>query len=216
MRTLIAIPCMDMCHTDFLRALLSLEVSGEVQYTFAQSSLICDARNKLCSVAEDGGFDRVLWLDSDMVFAPSMFKRMHEHLDMGKDFITGLYFGRKPPFNPIIYRRCWHSYENRFPTPHVDPFVDYPRDELFQIGACGFGAVMLTTKLLRAVEDTFGAPFAPQGGFGEDIAFCIRAKELGAELWCDSTIKCGHVGTAVYNEETFAATRVQFGHAGGA
>ena len=40
MRTLIAIPCMDYCHTDFLRALLSLEISGEVQYTFAQSSLI--------------------------------------------------------------------------------------------------------------------------------------------------------------------------------
>ena len=91
MKTLIAMPCMDMLHTDFCRSLLSLEIFGEVQYTFAQSSLIYDARNKLCSVAEDGGFDRVLWLDSDMIVPPSMFKRMHEHLDMGKDFITGIY-----------------------------------------------------------------------------------------------------------------------------
>ena len=216
MRTLIAIPCMDMLHTDFCRSLLSLEIFGEVQYTFAQSSLIYDARNKLCSVAEEGGFDRVLWLDSDMIVPPSMFKRMHEHLDMGKDFITGLCFGRKPPFNPTIYRRCWCSYEERFPTPHADPFEDYPRDELFRVDACGFGAVMTSVKLLRAVEDTFGAPFAPQAGFGEDIAFCIRAKELGAELWCDSTIKCGHVGMAVYTEETFSAMRAQIGHAGGA
>ena len=216
MKTLIAMPCMDMLHTDFCRSLLSLEIFGEVQYTFAQSSLIYDARNKLCSMAEDGGFDRVLWLDSDMIVPPSMFKRMHEHLDMGKDFVSGIYFGRKPPFGPIIYKRCWHSYETRFPTPHVDPFEDYPRDSLFQIGACGFGAVMTSVKLLRAVEETYGSPFAPQAGFGEDIAFCIRAKELGAELWCDSTIKCGHVGMAVYTEDTFSASRAQIGHAGGA
>lgn len=215
MKTLIAMPCMDMLHTDFCRSLLSLEIFGEVQYTFAQSSLIYDARNKLCSVAEEGGFDRVLWLDSDMIVPPSMFKRMHEHLDMGKDFISGIYFGRKPPFGPNIYKRCWHSYETRFPTPHVDPFEDYPRDSLFQIGACGFGAVMTSVKLLRAVVETYGSPFAPVAGFGEDIAFCIRAKELGTELWCDSSIKCGHVGMAVYSEETFSVSRAQIGHADG-
>lgn len=60
MRTLIAIPCGDSCPTDFLRSLLSLEIVGEAQFTFAQGSLVYDARNKLCSIALDGGFDRVL------------------------------------------------------------------------------------------------------------------------------------------------------------
>ena len=96
MKTLIAIPCMDMVHTDFLRALLSLEVSGEIQFTTAQSSLIYDSRNNLADIAI-------------------------------------------------------------------------------------------------------------QGGFGEDLSFCLRARELGAEIWCDSTIKLGHVGTAVYDEDSYRA-----------
>ena len=69
----------------------------------------------------------------------------------------------------------------------------------------------------KAKYDQYGfAGVDPQAGFGEDIAFCMRAKELGAELWCDSTIKCGHVGMAVYTEDTFSASRVQIGRAGGA
>ena len=207
MRTLIAIPCMDMCYTDFLRALLSLEVTGEIQYTFAQSSLIYDARNMLCGVAEDINADRVLWLDSDMTFPPSMFKRMHEHLDMGKELISGLYFGRKPPFAPIIYDRTYVTTEGKFPIPHADSFEEYPRDSLFRISACGFGAVMTTTDLLRRIRERFGAPFSPMGGFGEDLAFCQRAQAVGAELWCDSTIKCGHIGLATYSEETFSSMR---------
>ena len=31
MRTMIAIPCMDMVHTDFLRSCLGMDVDGEVQ-----------------------------------------------------------------------------------------------------------------------------------------------------------------------------------------
>lgn len=75
MRTLIAISCGDNCPTDFLRSLLGLEIVGEVQFTFAQGSLVYDARNKLCGIAVKEGFDRVLWFDSDMVFKPDLMKQ---------------------------------------------------------------------------------------------------------------------------------------------
>ena len=32
MKTLIAIPCMDMVHTDFLRSVVGMERSGEVRF----------------------------------------------------------------------------------------------------------------------------------------------------------------------------------------
>ena len=35
MRTLIAIPCMDMVHTEFMRSCIGMGLSGEVQYTFS-------------------------------------------------------------------------------------------------------------------------------------------------------------------------------------
>ena len=184
MRTLIAVPAMDMLSTDFCRSCVGLQLSGEVQWT---------------SIRE--GFDRVLWLDSDMVFDPYLFRRLSEHLDLGRELITGLYVSRKAPIRPVLYKSIRRDpAENGF-TPVAETYHDYPRDDLFRVAGCGFGAVMMTTELLRAVRDRYGLPFSPVFGFGEDLSFCMRVEELGREMWCDSSIKLGHAGTAVFSEE---------------
>ena len=208
MKTLIAIPCMDMIHADFVRALLSLEISGEVQYTFAQSSLIYDARNQLAEIAVKGGFDRVLWLDSDMQFPASTFRRLHEHLDLGAEMVTGLYFGRRPPFAPVVYRDI--RFENRgerFLTPVAESYDDYPVGDVFPVAACGFGCCMMSADLIRRVSERYGPPFSPASGLGEDLSFCARVRDLGAEIRCDSSLTLGHVGLMIYTEESFRAGR---------
>ena len=91
---------MDMVHAAFTRSLVGMRISGEVQFSFIQGSLVYDARNKACLIAEDGGFDRVLWLDSDMVFEPDLFERLSADLDEGRRLVAGLCFGRKPPIRP--------------------------------------------------------------------------------------------------------------------
>lgn len=209
MKTLIAIPCLDMIRTEFLRSLLGLELSGEVQYTFAQNTLIYDGRNQLAGVAMDGGFDAVLWLDSDMVVPSDLLKRMIAHFEAGREMVTGLYFTRRTPVEPVIYRRLYFTREDpQFPTPHAESMNDYPKDSVFPVYACGFGAVMTSTALIRRVRERFGLPFSPQSGWGEDLSFCIRAHEVGATITCDSTIKCGHVGKYVYDESAFSVSRV--------
>ena len=206
MKTLIAIPCMDMIHTEFARALLSLGGEGDVQITFAQSSLIYDARNQLAEIAVRDGFDRVLWLDSDMTFPPETFRRLHTLLDAGRTVAAGLYFGRKPPFRPIIYKSV--RLENRggkWATPIAEHFDDFPRDAVFPVRACGFGCVMTDAALLGRIYDRFGLPFSPLSGLGEDLSFCARCGELGETIWCDSGLRCGHVGIMTYTEESFRA-----------
>ena len=204
MRTLIAVPAMDMLSTDFCRSCVGLQLSGEVQWTFSQSSLVYDGRNLLAETAISGGFDRVLWLDSDMVFDPYLFLRLSEHLDLGREMISGLYVSRKQPMRPVIYSRTFLRQEEdgRY-TPVAETFADYPRDSLFRVAACGFGAVMMTAELLKEVRDRYGLPFSPMPGFGEDLSFCRRVEELGREIWCDSSIKLGHAGMTVYTEADF-------------
>ena len=204
MRTMIAIPCMDMVHTDFLRSCLGMEVDGEVQWTTAQSSLVYDSRNLLADMAIDGGFDAVLWLDSDMIFDRYLLRRLSEHIELGSDMVTALYFGRKSPIRPMIYKKL---HREELPTggtaARADNYDDFERDSLFPVAACGFGAVMMKTSLLQAVRDRYGLPFFPSLGFGEDLAFCLRVGWLGREILCDSSIKCGHVGLAIYDEEAW-------------
>ena len=203
MRTLIAVPAMDMLSTDFCRSCVGLQLSGEVQWTFSQGSLVYDGRNILADTAVREGFDRVLWLDSDMVFDPYLFRRLSEHLDLGKEMVSGLYVSRKAPIHPVIYKSIRRDpLENGF-LPVAEAYSDYPRDSLFQVAGCGFGAVMMTTELLRRLQAAYGLPFTPLPGFGEDLSFCLRVQELGAEMWCDSSIKLGHAGMAIYTEAEY-------------
>lgn len=85
----------------------------------------------------------------------------------------------------------------------AEAYGDYPRDSLFPVAGCGFGAVMMTTELLRRLQAAYGLPFTPLPGFGEDLSFCLRVQELGAEVWCDSSIKLGHAGMAIYTEAEY-------------
>lgn len=210
MKTMIAVPCMDMVHTDFFRSCVGLQVEGTVQWTTSQSSVIYDSRQQLAEIAVRDGFDRVLWLDSDMLFMPDLFRRLGAHLDAGREMVTGLYFSRKPPIRPVIYKIMRPEYDaNMLPKPVAVPYEDYPRDSLFPIEGCGMGAVMMTTQLLREAIDRFRLPFFPAAGFGEDFSFCLRARELGKLIWCDSSIKAGHVGTACYDEGVWERSRAQ-------
>lgn len=207
MKTLITIPCMDMVHTQFMRSLLQLTKVGEVGFALSSSSLVYDARNTLAKQAVDGGFDRVLWLDSDMDFKPDMFVNLMQDMDDNNlEIVGGIYFSRKEPVVPVVYQKVgyYHDDEQDTVTPCALNYYEYPKDELFPCEGIGFGAVLMTTDLIKKVQEKYGLPFSPILGFGEDLSFCIRARDVGATIMCDSRIKVGHVGLRTYTEEHYA------------
>jgi hypothetical protein len=62
---------------------------------------------------------------------------------------------------------------------------------------------MMTKKLLEEVYSNYGAQFAPMPGFGEDISFCKRCKDMGAKLYCDSKIRAGHIANMIVTQDTY-------------
>lgn len=72
MRTMICVPCMDMVHTLFFASVLSLRKPEGTEISVSGSSLVYEARHVLANRAITRGFDRVLWLDSDMHFPPDL------------------------------------------------------------------------------------------------------------------------------------------------
>lgn len=203
MKTMIAVPCMDQVQTDFFRSCVGLQTQGIIQWTTCQGSLIYESRHKLIDIALAGEFDQILWLDSDMVFDPLLFKRFTEHINQGKEMVCGVYFGRKAPIRPMIYKRCESEMRDGGLWPVAEHYDDYPEDSVFPVAACGFGAVMMSLPMLRRVKERYPIPFFPAEGFGEDLAFCLRARELGVTIWADSSIKLGHTGTAIYTEAVY-------------
>ena len=210
MKTLIAIPCMDMVPTGFVRSLLELHKPEGTSVSFQQGSLIYDARNLLSLTAIDHQFDRVLWLDSDMIFQMDLLDYLSRDMDeTGADLVTGLYFRRILPTRPVLFKEIDEPYKDsdgKIVKTVVD-YLDYPQDKIFPVDGCGFGAVLMKTSLLKKVWDKFGPAFTPYMWGGEDISFCYRAKLLGARMVCDSRIKPGHIGQIQYSEHMYERTQ---------
>ena len=206
MKTLIAMPIADKPETPFLVSLLNMKIETTANFSVTHATLIYDARNKLAKDAIDGGYDRILFLDADMTFDSDLMQRLEKRMDEGYDLVTGLYFTRRPPWTPVIYKELKYiPQEGGRVLPFAEAYMDYPQNEVFDIKACGFGGCIVSTELVRKITDKYGLPFTPQPGFGEDLSFCLRAAEFGAKMVCDSSIKLGHIMHSVMNEETWRA-----------
>lgn len=205
MKTLIAVPCMDMVSAPFAQSLATLNKSGECYVSFVVGSLIYDARNRLVQQALQIGADYIMWFDADMKIPPDAMDKMLKHMEEGHDIVTGLYFRRQPHYNAVLFKDLHETEDGK--CAHTD-FDDYPKDSLFEVGGCGFGCVMTRASIFEDIVLQEGNWFEPKYNGGEDIAFCIRAKNCGYKIMCDSSIKLGHCGHIVVTEEMFNATRV--------
>lgn len=205
MKIFVAIPCMESVNTLFFQSVLSLQFGeiGPPKYGISRSSLIYDARNALAQTAIQSGADRILWLDSDMTFEPDILLRLSADMDQGRNFVTALYFKRKNPIGPVIYKETGYTEDGDRATPFATEYADYPKDSIFEIAGAGFGACMISTKLVEAVYKEYGAPFAPVPGFGEDLSFCRKCEEMNIKMYCDSRIKAGHVANTIITEESY-------------
>lgn len=203
MKTLIAVPCMDTVQTRFFVSYSQMTKVGETALAALQSSLIYDARNRLAQAALDAGADRILWLDSDMALPQDLMERLSEDLDGGCEYVSALIFRRVPPHSPVLFDTVDRREEGG--KLHIDAagMTGWPVDRVFEIAGSGLGACMMTVDLLRRVQEKYGLPFSPLIGFGEDLAFCWRARQLGARLYCDSRVKPLHIGTAAYGESDY-------------
>ena len=204
MKTLIAVPSHDYVHADFTRCLMELDKPANTGFAMITNTLIYNARNLIAKGAIENGFDRVLWLDADMKFKDDTLIRLSEDMDEGMDFVTGLYFTRQEPIKPCLHNELhWKVKDDGWIDTGATCYWNYPKNDVFEIACCGFGCVMTSVPLLKRMCEKYGTPFYPLMGMGEDTTFCFRATQNGEKLYCDSRIKCGHIGQVEINESTY-------------
>lgn len=205
-KILVAVPTMSTVPVGFLTSFASLKTNGMAKLGIVSNSLVYEARNSLAIKAMEQGCDYIMWLDSDMVFDPDVMLRLIEDAERLKaDYVTGLYFSRSYPVQPMLLKKVeWGMAEDGEISRTGDLYFDYPRDSVFECEGGGFGCVLTSTKLIAEVAEKFKqSPFAPLPAFGEDFSFCWRVKQLGKKMYCDSRVKCGHVGQFVFCESTY-------------
>ncbi len=185
-RLLIAVPTTDYVHADFVKSLAKLQcelgrrgVAYDVE--IQSGTLVYYARNRLANLAINENYTHVLWLDSDMVFDEQI---VDDLMEVGKDMVCGAFVSRRPPYGPCIYTSI-----ERDNIKQVKDFGLRP----FRVAGCGFAAVLTTVDLLREVNRKYETCFQPTDYYGEDLAFCWRVSQLGREIWCEPTVRAGHI-----------------------
>jgi hypothetical protein len=165
----------------------------------------CAARNHVVKeaikAAEDGPVDGIFWVDDDVMVPADVVPRL---LQYGHDMVSGLYFQRAGNHYPLVAR--WNEGIKSFEFP-----VAYPEGVLVPVDGVGFGCVYTSLDMFRkiaALKDTpsegpFGGDFEKRT-YGEDFAFCLRARKAGIQPYVDTGILCEHyIGPQYATAETF-------------
>ena len=185
-RLLIAIPTTDYIPADFVKSLAKLQQElgrrGIAYDVEVQSgTLVYIARNRLANKAINEHYTHVLWIDSDMVFGEKVYEDL---MEVGKEMVCGAFVSRRPPYGPCIYTSIEQNAIEKVKDFGIRPF---------RVDGCGFALVLTNVELLQAVTQKFGTCFQPTDYYGEDLAFCWRVKQLGREIWCEPTVRPGHI-----------------------
>ena len=194
-KLLIGIPSIDYQHTEFVKSLTGLIMKLKddgipFDIDIEAGTLVYLARNRIACKAINEGYSHVLWLDADMVFTPDV---LDDLMFSGKPFVTGIAHSRRPGYASCLF--------SDLDINHLTRFEQYPSNT-FEVEGCGFACVLIETEILKAVQMESGSCFLPMKEYGEDLAFCIRAKRLGYKIYAEPGVRLGHVGhIVVYPEE---------------
>jgi len=154
------------------------------------------AREQIARYAVSHDIDYVFMIDDDMLAPPDLFYRLVKH---DQDIVGALAFSRNtsPDGNhfPVIYE----AIEGKDRVTNTDYYwtrtvKNYPRDTLVECDAVGFGAVLIKTSVLKAIEEP---RFMGMEGVGEDVALCIKARKKGFRVFMDTSVKLGHLSDPV-------------------
>lgn len=197
MKLLIGIPTNRMLQPQMVLSLVNAvkSTSHDVDVVMAtQGYTIAENRNYLVANTIKGKYDYLLMIDDDMIFPENTIDKL---ISNGKDICGVVANSRAIPPMPVV------EFFNDEELSEADRLLgrrDIPTD-LFECKAVGGGVVMVDAKIFTDWQSPwFDTEVHPTGmtKTGEDSWFCYKAREKGFTIWCDPTLKIGHIGNYIY------------------
>jgi hypothetical protein len=169
-------------------------------------TLIFDQRNNLVKTALEIKADYVMFIDADMRFPKDTLKILMGH---NKDIIGVNATTRSEPVKPTAKNFKINE------DGSVDWFPIYS-NALSGIGKAdgiGCGVMLVKTEVFKKMEMPYFY-FEQLGGgkiLGEDIYFCIKAKDAGFDTWIDHDLSKNirHIGQYVYGWQNIELPKEQ-------
>jgi len=206
------------CSYIFLKAFVQLcfdlvQNGASIQISQDYSSMVNFARCKCLGanvlrgpkqIPWDGklNYDYQLWIDNDIVFDTEKFYRL---VAMDKDIAAGWYMTEDGHTTSVAHWLEEDDFKNNGGVMnHETGETMQKRRKPFTVDYTGFGWVLIKKGVFESLEYPWFAPKMQvfdsgevQDMCGEDVSFCLDAKEAGFEIWCDPKIRVGHEKTRI-------------------
>jgi len=165
-----------------------MRVPGEVDMhiEFFTGYGCAQARNKAACRAIDGGYDAVLFLDSDqMIPIDTLEKLLACNTDISAGWAMQAVLDNRTNISKYDQGRMYYEFILRNELPAGVISVD----------AVGFACVLIKTSVLRKLPYPYFryVEYPTRDVLSEDLYFCNTAKEHGFGILCDTSLKLGHV-----------------------
>lgn len=170
-----------------------LGANEQIYYRVADMSYHSFARNDLVFNMQG---DWLLMLDTDQTFEPDVLTRLKWLMDKHNvDVLTGLYFKKYPPYDPVIYKDIGNW--------KLESMTEYDKTaEIFEIDSAGGGCLLVKASVYNAIIDKFNCmPFMEIENNSEDHSFFWRVKQLGIKAYCAPQIQVEHLQWREINKE---------------
>ena len=161
-------------------------VVAEHGYTIAENRTYCAVK------AANNNSDFLFFVDDDMVFP---LETLDILVEQDKDVIGPAYKSRKADA-----KRTAAILEGGFID--LDTVEEDKYQKTFECKAKGTGVLLIKVGVFEKMDRPwFDFVYDKDLGvctMGEDYFFCKKAREQGFKIWCDPTIKIGHLGDFTY------------------
>lgn len=142
---------------------------------------VCDAQNIIVHRAVTEGFEWVWLIEHDNIIPVDAFIQMNQYmLKKTHPVVSGLYFTRSVPPEPIVYRGRGNSY-----------FKDFKMGDKFYADGIPTGCVLIHTSLLQAVWNE-----SPEYKVGDRIVRKVFEEPARIVFKPDLGMYMGEVGTS--------------------
>lgn len=189
-------------------------------YTIENESLISRARNRCAMYAIENGFDKLFFIDADMIWQYRDFKKI---LDSKHDIVGGTYPIKEFPiainYNPLRENEFFSEsrgennfkkFRNKYADKNREAEVLHIPTGFMSINCSVFKKLITEKKVspylykevnapeVRQSYDFFPVMVTDNQYESEDWAFCRIARETGFKVYLNVDVVCGHTGIMHY------------------
>lgn len=153
-----------------------------IEYMIQLGADITNNRYLLIKKAQELKATHIFFIDDDLVFS-SRENPLIKLLSHGKDIVGADYNFRQLPFQSMT-------------TPLTEK-----SDGLYKCKAIPSGFMLIKMSVFDKISLPYFSFDRNTNGeviVSDDVYFCDKARSAGFDIWCDSTIKVGHIGEFVY------------------